>query len=247
MPPHLKYQYMESFLPPRRKYSPAPSAGVSAAGTHSIRACALRVCGSGGGSKTWIAAALTFSSCAVFVRLPHPGATGRISMKVYLDNNIVSAMVRSDLAADEMTAVRKIKSASADGKIEVVTSRETHREQSRTKNEQLRAALEQDRPPLVKEDHRLLGIRAQFGDGWFANCPILTEVVDESLFSTFKAAGLEDADARHLMYAVHNSCERFVTTDPDFLERRPELENSCRGLRIVKPTELAGELLPDPA
>ena len=37
--------------------------------------------------------------------------------------------------------------------------------------------------------------------------------VDESLFGAFKAAGLtDDADARHLMYAVHNKGDRFVTT-----------------------------------
>jgi hypothetical protein len=49
-----------------------------------------------------------------------------------------------------------------------------------------------------------------------------------------------------LMYAVHNRCDRFVTTDPHFLDRRPELEKSCHGLRIVKPTELVSELVLDP-
>jgi hypothetical protein len=85
-------------------------------------------------------------------------------MKVYLDNNVVSGRVRSDLAADELTAVRTIERAWANGQVEVVTSRETEREQNRTKNEQIRSALEQDRPnvPLVSEDHRLLGIRAQW-------------------------------------------------------------------------------------
>lgn len=166
-------------------------------------------------------------------------------MKVYLDNNIVSGIVRSDLAAGEMAAVRKIERAWADGKIEVETSRETEREQNRTQNEQLRSALEQKRAnvPLVKEDHQLRGSRAQFGYGWFNSSPILTEVVDESLFAAFKAAGLRDnADARHLMYAVHNKCDRFVTTDPHFLDRRSVLETSCRGLRIMKPSLLVAEL-----
>ncbi len=85
------------------------------------------------------------------------------------------------------------------------------------------------------------------GYGWFNKSPILTEVVDDYLFGTFKAAGpRDDADARHLMYAVHNRCDRFVTTDPHFLDRRPELEKSCHGLRIVKPTELVSELVLDP-
>jgi hypothetical protein len=44
------------------------------------------------------------------------------------------------------------------------------------------------------------------------------------------------------MYAVHNRCDRFVTTDPHFLDRRATLEGSCRGLRIVRPSELSNEL-----
>jgi hypothetical protein len=40
-------------------------------------------------------------------------------------------------------------------------------------------------------------------------------MADEALLAAFKKAGLKDADARHLMYAVHSGCNRFVTTDPD--------------------------------
>jgi predicted nucleic acid-binding protein len=167
-------------------------------------------------------------------------------MKVYLDTNIVSGRVQSDLAATEMTAVQKIERAWKNGLLDVVTSRETHREQDRAKDPNVRSALERDRRnvPVVAEDHRLLGIRAHFdpGGGFFANSPILTEVVDETLLAGFKAAGLKDADARHLMYAVHNACNRFVTLDSDFLNRRLALEKSCGGLRIVKPSELAREL-----
>jgi predicted nucleic acid-binding protein len=168
-------------------------------------------------------------------------------MKAYLDNNIVCGRVRSDLAEEnEMTAVRNIERAWTNGQLEICTSPESWREQDRTKDENLRLELERDRPnvPVVSDDHRLLGIRAQFDQrgSFFANCPILTEVVDDALLATFKRAGLKDADARHLMYAVHNGCDRFVTTDPHFLDRRPALEGSCRGLRIVKPSELETEL-----
>jgi predicted nucleic acid-binding protein len=166
-------------------------------------------------------------------------------MKVYLDNNIVCGRVRADLEAPELAAVRQIEHRWTNGELEVVTSRESWREQDRTKDKNLRSRFEEDRPnvPIVPHDHRLLGIRAQFGGGWFANCPILTKVVDDALLVDLKAAGLtDDADARHLMYAVHNGCDRFVTTDPHFLDRRPALEKSCRGLRVVKPSELATEL-----
>jgi predicted nucleic acid-binding protein len=167
-------------------------------------------------------------------------------MKVYLDNVIVCGRVRSDLASIEMAAVRSIERSRTNGQLEIYTSREAWREQDRAKDENLRLELERDRPnvPVVSDDHRLLGIRAQFDQrgNFFGNCPILTEVVDDALLATFKGAGLKDGDARHLMYAVHNGCDRFVTTDPDFLVRRLALEKSCRGLRVVKPSELETEL-----
>jgi hypothetical protein len=57
-------------------------------------------------------------------------------------------------------------------------------------------------------------------------------MVDEQLFASLKTAGLKDADARHFMYAVHNGCDRFVTTDPDFLDRRTQLQALGRGILI---------------
>jgi hypothetical protein len=36
--------------------------------------------------------------------------------------------------------------------------------------------------------------------GTVAVTPIITEIIDERLFKSLTAAGLKDADARHLMY-----------------------------------------------
>jgi hypothetical protein len=44
------------------------------------------------------------------------------------------------------------------------------------------------------------------------------------------------------MYSVRNGCDRFVTTDPDFLDRLPELEALGEGILIQRPSELAAEL-----
>jgi hypothetical protein len=52
--------------------------------------------------------------------------------------------------------------------------------------------------------------------GTVAVTPIITEIIDEGLFKSLTAAGLKDADARHLMYAARDECNRFVTTDPHF-------------------------------
>jgi hypothetical protein len=40
------------------------------------------------------------------------------------------------------------------------------------------------------------------------NAPRLTGVVDQALYGTFRAAGLEERDAQHLMLAVHDRCDR---------------------------------------
>jgi hypothetical protein len=73
--------------------------------------------------------------------------------------------------------------------------------------------------------------------------PMVTEIVDEGLFSSLKKAGLSDGDARHLMYAIHNKCDRFVTLDTrDLLPKRWDVAPLCRGTKIVTPSELAAEL-----
>jgi hypothetical protein len=111
-------------------------------------------------------------------------------------------------------------------------------------NYALSSKAEGEAPPIVRDDHRMLGSRANYDNhgNWYGNRPILTEVVDDALFTSAKGAGLQERDARHFMYAVHNACDRFVTTDPDFLNRRAELEALARGMLIKRPSELASEL-----
>lgn len=166
-------------------------------------------------------------------------------MKVYLDNVIVCGRIREDLRQIEMDAVRKLYQGPYRTRVKLVTSRESWREQERTTDPNVRAALSQSQPavPVVEDDHRVLGfsnVQDQYG-GFIAG-PLVTDVVDETLFAAFKSEGLKDADARHLMYATRNGCERFVTLDDDFIARRDLLAARCGALRIVKPSELIAEL-----
>lgn len=167
-------------------------------------------------------------------------------MRVYLDNVAASGRVAGDLApAAEMEALRDIERAHSAGLIKMVTSRESWREQERTKDPVKRAKLEAARGEVsaVATDHVLLGFSHLTGPyGTTAVTPIMTDIVDEALFAYLKSIGLRDSDAKHLMYAVANTCDRFVTLDPDFLDRRAALEARCQSLRIVKPSELAAEV-----
>lgn len=167
-------------------------------------------------------------------------------MRVYLDNVAASGRVVGDLAPpSEMEAMRQIEAADSAGKLKMVTSRESWREQERTKDPVKRATLEaaRDEVSAVATDHALLGFSHLSGPyGTVAVTPIITDIVDEALFADLKALGVSDSDAKHFMYAVTNTCDRFVTLDTDFLDRRAELQARCPSLRIVKPSELAHEL-----
>lgn len=169
-------------------------------------------------------------------------------MKVYLDNVIVSGKVRGDLSPPaEMTAVLALAKAEEEGQIELYTSRWTWAEQDRTHDPVVRVKLMESRGEIevVADDHRLIGFWNVEDPrlGTVSVNPMLTEIVDEPLFSGLKAVGISDADARHLMYAVHNKCERFVTLDTrDLLPKRSDVEPLCRGMKIVTPSELVAEL-----
>jgi predicted nucleic acid-binding protein len=167
-------------------------------------------------------------------------------LRVYLDNVAASGRVTGDLAPEtEMEALRLIERAHQARLVKMVTSRESWREQDRTRDPQRRAMLEAARDELsaVAIDHAPLGFNHLMDRcGTIAASPIITDIVDESLFRDLTNLGLAHSDAKHLMYAVKNACDRFVTLDPDFLDRRAALEARCAPLRIVTPVELAVEL-----
>jgi predicted nucleic acid-binding protein len=169
-------------------------------------------------------------------------------MKAYLDNVIVSGMVRGDLQPpEEMAAVGALAKADEKRQIEIYTSRWTWAEQDRTGDEFVRVKFKEFRGKIeiVADDHRVLGFwndeDPRFGT--VSTNPMVTEFVDERLFSDLKKAGISDGDAKHLMYAIHNKCDRFVTLDTyDLLPMRSDVAPLCRGTKIVRPSELALEL-----
>jgi hypothetical protein len=106
--------------------------------------------------------------------------------KAYLDNCIESGRIRTDLQPpSEMDALRTLLKARDAGKIEVVTSRESWREQDRASDPAVRAQLAESRghTPVVPNDHKLLGFQNQMDRlGTVYVCPFVTEIVDEALF-----------------------------------------------------------------
>ena len=167
-------------------------------------------------------------------------------MRVYYDNVIVSGLITGDVEPEaEMAALREIESAHAEGTLKRVTSRESWREQERTQDAARRSQLKgaRDLVSVVQADHRVVAFENILGTlGTIATNPIINDVVDERLFDDLKALGLRGPDARHFMYAAANDCDRFVTLDGHFLDRRLSLEARCPSIRVVRPSELAAEL-----
>jgi hypothetical protein len=163
-------------------------------------------------------------------------------VKVYLDNMIASGRIRDDLASPaERRALGLIQQHPKMIKLEIVTSRESWREQDRTRDTETREELRASRAqtPVVTQDHRVLGFNTiDLGDRGLIASPLVTDVLDEAMFRQLKGHGLKDADARHLMYALCNGCDRFITTDPDFPDRRSALEAIHYRIRIVTPSEM---------
>ena len=109
---------------------------------------------------------------------------------------IASARVRDNLASrDERSALKFIQEHSNFGKLEMVTSRESWREQERTRNaealEELRAS--RDKTPVVSQDHRLLGFNSgDLGQYGFIASPLITDIVDETMYTDLQSKGLQE-------------------------------------------------------
>ncbi|MBZ5499682.1 MAG: hypothetical protein LAP85_25055 [Acidobacteriia bacterium] len=163
-------------------------------------------------------------------------------MRVYYDNVIASGLVTEDVVPDEeMTALREIEEGHRAGTIRRVTSRESWREQERTRDPARRSQLEaaRDLVSVVQAGHRVLGFEVLDAPlGSISTDPIVSDIVDESIFADLTNLELRSADARHFMYAAANNCQRFVTLDPDFLDRRALLDARYPPLRVVRPSKL---------
>jgi hypothetical protein len=165
-----------------------------------------------------------------------------------LDNVITSGWVLKDLhPPEEMTAVERLYELHDAGTIKRVTSKMSGIEQARTTDVQKRASLaaSADLVSVVQNDHRLLGFaNLDYGSRGFISYPLIDDIVEPSLFEQLtKNAGLTDADAKHVMYAVANNCDYFVTLDTrDLLPRRSAIESICPQLKVMTPTEAVAAL-----
>jgi hypothetical protein len=165
-------------------------------------------------------------------------------MRVYFDNDVASAISRRDWEAAELNAIDQLLEWHRAGRIVVGTSRQSAREMERAPSRHqanLKTGLAE--LDISTDDHRVLGFYSltdQFG-GFISN-PMVTDLVNEPLYADLLDYGLKPDDAKHLMYAVHQGYQLFLTCDRGILSRRADIESRCPPLKVQKPSELIAEL-----
>lgn len=101
----------------------------------------------------------------------------------------------------------------------------------------------------VPNDHKVLGF-FELSDpyGGFISNPIVTDIPDPSLFTSWRSEGLDNNDAQHVLYAALNGMTFFITCDKKILHRKNQIESllaSVSGTMVIRnPCEVCADLGP---
>ncbi|MGH7207518.1 MAG: type II toxin-antitoxin system VapC family toxin [Nitrospiraceae bacterium] len=159
-------------------------------------------------------------------------------VKAYLDNDMVSALARGDMPRVTMDALERLREMSDAGHLELVTSEVALREIERGKDPRLKDADRDLEKVEIIEDQELRGFNFFGGSGGWISSPRHEE---HPTSSALRRQGLKRMDAHHLMVAVINRCDVFVTCDGGILHRRAEIERMF-SIQLMRPEDLVAEL-----
>ncbi len=163
-------------------------------------------------------------------------------MKVYADQNVVSALRRWHQRPEENAATRVLKEWSKSDRITIAVSILHDREAARLPEEYKRQQQEiTELLPKVEfvEDSNLLGFNVQdYGRAGMMVNPVME---DNPITRRLQQIGLDRVDAHHVMLAIRGGCQVFVTCDEDtILKYRAHVEAEFP-IRLMLPSELVGE------
>jgi predicted nucleic acid-binding protein len=169
-------------------------------------------------------------------------------MKAYLDNSVVSSFARND-NPKESDAILQLSNLHKADKLDLVTSSLTLEEIRKLDNVQNAAQdrwilqivynLLKDVPHV--EDLTLVG----FHNDWHRYGGVSNPLFEEHPISkNLREIGLDRMDAYHLMQAIYNECDIFVTCDVKTILRYcVEIQKQFSAIRLLKPSELVGQLI----
>jgi hypothetical protein len=158
-------------------------------------------------------------------------------MKAYLDNNIVSAIAKDDIAA-ESAAIDTVLAAFDDGRLELVTSDVTRREIDNYNRASSRRGVERIFHLLAKvpyvESSTVVGFHSSGDARTSISYPLME---DDPTVTDLRRLGVEPTDAHHLMLASKAGCDIFLTCDGGILHRSRDVKTAC-GTEAMKPSAL---------
>lgn len=156
-------------------------------------------------------------------------------MKIYLDTNIVSAIVRGDLSRENQDALENILAAFQKGSVEFCTSQVTREELEKIPNQQHRAQHVRlsnliRLVPIAQEFYTDSGLSMMGVGGGRHQVPLYRDL----------RGLLDENDARHVFQAIKNQVQVFLTADGPVLGKQDQL--SKHGIKAMSPAELDQEL-----
>ena len=157
-------------------------------------------------------------------------------MKVYLDNNIVSAIAKDD-TPKESDALDRLLQAWDDKKVDLVTSEVALREIKAYQNELKRRLVERTyrllaKVPIIPWD-QLAGMNSYGDQRTWISTPIIQNDPD---YAALLALGLEVVDAQHVLVAVKQKCNVFLTCDRGIRDRAAAIKDRFE-LIVQKPSD----------
>jgi hypothetical protein len=165
-------------------------------------------------------------------------------MKIYIDTSCLRSNILRHSDSKSQREVAALEQLAE--RYSLFGSRLTLREAMETTNAARRDSLMLDHKALesISKDEKLLGFNSQSDQyGGFISYPIMQDCQDEGLRKELIETSLEPNDAEHLVQAVYNDCEVFLTRDENtIIKHRLWLEQRFPNLRIRLPSELLNEL-----
>ena len=157
-------------------------------------------------------------------------------MKVYLDNNVISAIAKDD-TAPESSALDRLLEAHEQNKVGLVTSelalQEIKQYQGYDRKSVERTFRLLAKVPVVRWDE-LVGMNVYMDRYTCINSPIIKT---DPLYEALLKVGAKEIDAQHVYVAAKQACTCVLTCDGGVLSRANAIAALC-GVAVLKPSEL---------
>jgi hypothetical protein len=163
---------------------------------------------------------------------------------VLCDTDTLFHNIRDGKSENQRQALKKLLEMRASGHLVLRRSQVNRVEVANTKNEEQRDKLEADYMALdpVAKEQNVSGFQCiPSPTGSFISNPVSD--LDSAAYKECRERGLKERDTLHILRAVENACDVFLTRDKGIIKRRQWLEERFPGLKIRLPSELVAELV----